>query len=456
MTSPVVAHDHAQIRDWPRQIKRAVLGAAVGNILEWYDYFVYGTLAGLVFPTLFFPEADRLTGTVASFATFFVGFLARPIGALIFGHFGDKHGRKNTLLVSLLIMCGGSLAIGLLPTYNHVGIWAPILLVVFRFVQGVGVGGEWGGAVTLAAEWAPNNRRGLVTSFVELAAPIATLIAVAAVSVSSALSGENFDASNWTAGWRWPFYASIVIAVIGFYLRMKVDESPEFLAAKETQAKDVAKGAEAKTPLIVLLRTQWREVILCAMLRAAENSSYYIFTTFAVPLAVLYVGMKEQTILNTITIASAVSIPVLLYAGHLSDRLGRAKVYMGSAVFMMFATIVFFGVLQWGGSAIIIAAFCLSLVPWAAHYGAQPALILESFNTLQRYSGASLGYQIASPLWGGLSPLIATLLLSISVWLVAGYLIALCIMTIVATAILVRVVKRSFGVAGSLDTGNIV
>ncbi|MFC9549931.1 MFS transporter [Rhodococcus sp. NPDC056960] len=423
------------IRKWPRKVKTAVVGATVGNILEWYDYFVYGTLAGLVFPALFFPDVDPFIGTVASFSTFFVGFLARPLGGIIFGHFGDKYGRKNTLLASLLTMCAGSLAIGLMPTFDQIGLWAPVLLVVARFVQGIGVGGEWGGAVILASEWAPKTRRGLVTSFVEIAAPVATLLAVGAVSLSASISGDTFDDTGLTAGWRWPFYISVLIAVVGFYLRSKVDESPEFEEAKATRGDT----KEANSPLRSLMRKQWREVLLCTALRAAENSSYYIFATFSIPLAIMYVGLAEQTILNALAVASGICIPFMLYAGHLSDRIGRTKVYVGSAAFMALATIGFFATLQFGSEALIIVAFSGSLIPWALHYGAQPALIIESFGVLQRYSGASIGYQVASPLWGGLSPLIATLLVQINPWLVAAYLVVLCGLTIVATLLLVRV-----------------
>jgi MFS transporter, MHS family, shikimate and dehydroshikimate transport protein len=423
------------VTKWPAAVKRAVIGATVGNILEWYDYFVYGTLAGLVFPALFFPDADPFVGTIASFATFFVGFLSRPLGGIIFGHFGDKYGRKNTLLASLLTMCVGSLAIGLMPTYNVIGIWAPVILVIARFIQGVGVGGEWGGAVILAAEWAPNSRRGLVTSFVEIAAPVATLLAVGAVAASSALSGPTFDDTSLLAGWRWPFYVSVLIAIVGFYLRTKVDESPEFEAAKAARNE----SKEAKSPLRSLMRKQWREVLLCTGVRAAENSSYYIFATFSIPLAIMFVGLAEQTILNALAVASAVSIPFLLYAGHLSDKVGRTRVYVASAAFVAISTVGFFAVLQFGNEALIIVAFCGSLIPWALHYGAQPALIIESFGVLQRYSGASIGYQVASPLWGGLSPLIATLLAKVSPWLVAGYLVVLCGVTIAATIGLVRV-----------------
>jgi MFS transporter, MHS family, shikimate and dehydroshikimate transport protein len=436
------------ISKWPREVKSAVLGATVGNILEWYDYFVYGTLAGLVFPALFFPDVDPLVGTIASFSTFFVGFLSRPLGGIIFGHFGDKYGRKNTLLASLLTMCVASLAIGLMPTFAQIGIWAPIFLVVFRFMQGIGVGGEWGGAVVLAAEWAPKTRRGLVTSFVEIAAPVATLLAVGTVSASSALSGDNFGGISWASGWRWPFYASVIIAVIGLYLRLRVKESPEFEEAKAIHRDD----PEAATPLRSLLRHQWREVLLCVSLRAAENSSYYIFTTFAIPLAVLFVGLGEQTILNAVAIASAVCIPFLLYSGHLSDRLGRARVYMGSAAFVAVATIAFFTTLQFGTEEIIFLAFCGSLIPWAVHYGAQPALILESFGVLQRYSGASIGYQTGSPLWGGLAPLIATVLVQVSMWLVAGYLVLLCVLTIIATLILVKIRAKDIAEAEKVPT----
>ena len=435
-STEVLDHGHeTPISRWPRKVKDAVVGATVGNILEWYDYFVYGTLAGLVFPALFFPDASPLIGTISAFATFFVGFLARPLGGIIFGHFGDKYGRRNTLLASLLTMCVSSLAIGLMPTFSQIGIWAPVLLVVARFFQGIGVGGEWGGAVILASEWAPNSRRGLVTSFVEVAAPAATLLAVGAVGASSALSGEAFGDSDLTAGWRWPFYMSVFIAMVGLYLRSRVEESPEFEEAKATREAT----QETHSPLRSLLRRQWREVILCTMLRAAENSSYYIFTTFSIPLAIMFVGLGEQTILNCIAIASAVCIPFLLFAGHLSDRIGRTRVYVGSAAFVAIAAVGFFATLQFGNEALIIIAFCGSLIPWALHYGAQPALIIESFGVLQRYSGASIGYQVASPLWGGLSPLIATLLIQVSMWLVAGYLAVLCALTIAATLLLVKV-----------------
>jgi MFS transporter, MHS family, shikimate and dehydroshikimate transport protein len=429
--------------------RKAVIGSMVGNILEWYDYFVYGTLAGLVIPHLFFPETDTFVGMIAGFSTFFVGFLARPLGGIIFGHIGDSRGRKSSLILSLLVMAGASLLIGFLPTYEQVGWWAPALLVLLRFVQGIGVGGEWGGAVILSAESSPKKRRGFVTALVETAAPVATLLAVFSVSVSSNLSGANFNGSDLTAGWRWPFYASVLIALVAFYLRRKVDESPEFLAAlEERKALGTTKNApKERIPLVRLFKTQGTEVALAALLRAAENSSYYIFTTFAIPLGVLYANLAEQTLYDTITIASALCIPFLVFSGWLSDKIGRTRVYVGSAVLMIVLTVAFFLTLQSGVTTLIIVGFAMSLIPWALHYGAQPALILESFKTDQRYSGASLGYQIGSPVWGGLSPLIATLLAAINVWLVAVYLVVLCLITIGATLYLRATVKRK-GVLG--------
>ena len=431
----------------PGAVRRTVIGATIGNILEWYDYFVYGTLAGLVIPQLFFPGTDRLVGMIAGFSTFFVGFAARPIGAMIFGHIGDSKGRKNSLLISLLVMAGSSTLIGFLPTYAQIGWFAPLLLVLLRFCQGIGVGGEWGGAVVLSAESSPKRRRGLVTALVEVAAPVATLLAVSAVSLSSGISLGNFAGSSLTAGWRWPFYASILIAGVAMYLRFRIHESPEFLSRAAERKSAANEGKRSHPPIVELFKTQPAEVILATLLRAAENSSYYIFTTFAIPLGVLYAGLQEQTIYNTITIASAVCIPFLVFSGWLSDKIGRTRVYAGSAVLMIVLVIAFFLMMQSGINVVVVGAFVFSLVPWALHYGSQPALILESFSTGHRYSGASIGYQLASPLWGGLSPLIATLLAAVNVWLVAVYLIVLCIITIAATLYL-RVLVRRKGILG--------
>ncbi|MDT0196468.1 MFS transporter [Arthrobacter sp. AB6] len=407
-------------------VRRTLVSATVGTTIEWYDFYIYATCAALVFPTVFFKDSDPQLAVLASFGTYTVGFLARPLGGVIFGHMGDRIGRKAALISTLLIMGFGTLAIGMLPTYEQIGIWAPILLVVLRIVQGIGVGGEWGGAVLIAMEAAPKEKRGFYAAWPGFGVPVALLISTGVISFVSAVTGDDFVGSGPFAGWRWPFYVSVLLILVGFYMRAKVDESAAF---KKTKAM----GAVAKQPVIEVIRKNWREILTIIFLRAGENAPYYVFASFVLVYGTTVLGFSREFILNCVLGASAIAMFTVPFFGWLSDRIGRRRTYVIGTMLQLLFIFPYFGLLNTGHPVVVAVTVVLSLVPWTMQYGPQPALIAESFPAGLRYSGASLGYQFSSPLWGGLAPLIAVALLPVSIWWIAAYMAALCIVTLVAS-----------------------
>ena len=420
---------------------RVALASLIGTSVEWYDFFLYGTAAALVFNKLFFPQLDPLTGTVAAFATFAVGFIARPIGGIIFGHYGDRIGRKKMLYITLLIMGLATALIGLLPTYNSIGIWAPILLVVLRLAQGFGLGGEWGGAVLMAVEHAPPNRRGFFGSFPQIGAYIGLLLSTLVFRYFSRMPEATF--LSW--GWRVPFLMSFLLVGVGLYIRMKIAESPVFLKLKEQAALE---KSAPKMPILEVIKHP-RNILLAMGARFAENGLFYIFTAFALTYVSTQLGVDRVVALNGLLIAAAVNIVLGPLWGLLSDKIGRRPVYIYGAVACGLLAFPFFWMLQTRQPGMIWLAIVLPLsLGHAAMYGPQAAFFSELFPAHVRYSGASLGYQLASVFAGGLSPLIATALLA---WgggspaAVSIYMIVLVLITVVSVGLMKETARTGIG-----------
>jgi metabolite-proton symporter len=430
----------------PTPVGRVVAASFVGTAIEWYDFFLYGTAAALVFPRLFFPTADPLAGTMAAFATYAVGFVARPIGGVVFGHYGDRVGRKAALVATLMVVGVSTFLIGTLPTYEAIGPAAPALLAVLRFVQGLGVGGEWAGAVLLVVEHGPGRRRGFHASWVQAGAPAGLLLATAAFGLAAQLPEETFLA--W--GWRVPFLLGIVLTGVGLFLRFRVLESPLF---------DRAAGANpgAGLPLAEVVRRHPRNVLLAMGARVAENGSYYLFTVFALTYTTQQIGLPRETVLDGVLIAAAAHLVVTPLFGALSDRVGRRPVYLGGAVFLAAFAFPFFRLVGSGTVAGVWLAITLGMVGHAAMYGPQAAFLAELFGTRVRYTGASLGYQLAAPLSGGLAPLVATALLAWAggdPWPVAVYLIGLAVVTVVSVLLAAETHRRDLAGVGTPGEGD--
>jgi MFS family permease len=384
------------------ELRKAVIAATVGTTIEWYDFFIYGIAAGLVFPKLFFPHEDPLTGTLAAFGTYFIGFIGRPIGAAIFGHYGDRIGRKATLISTLLLMGISTFLIAFVPGYASIGAWGAVILTVLRMLQGIGVGGEWGGSVLISMEWARSHgSRGLIASWPQFGVPTGLFLANLVILGFSAWSGAAFL----TWGWRVPFFLSIVLVAVGLWIRLGILETPVF-------RRLVAERKIERAPIVEVLRKQPRTILLSALLRMAEQAPFYIFTAFVFAYSVGTLKMSRDLILAAVLAASCVSFVTIPLAGHFSDRIGRRTMYLiGAAVTGLFG-FLYFKMLGTGIPAVVFIAIVLSLIPHGLQYGPQAGLIAEAFTPRLRYSGASLGYQLASIIAGGPAPLIATALLA--------------------------------------------
>lgn len=381
-------------------LRKAVVAATVGTTIEWYDFFIYGTAAGLIFPKLFFPNEDPLTGTLASFGTYFVGFIGRPIGAAIFGHYGDRIGRKATLIATLMVMGIATFLVAFVPSYESIGIWGAIILTVLRMLQGIGVGGEWGGSVLISMEWARSHgSRGLVASWPQFGVPSGLFLSNLVILGVSAWSGAGF--STW--GWRVPFFLSIVLIGIGLWIRLGILETPVFRQLLEEDKIE-------RTPIVEVIRKQPREILLSALLRMAEQAPFYIFTAFVFAYGVSTLKMSRDLILAAVLVASCVSFITIPLSGHISDRIGRRNMYLIGAGATGLFGFLYFGMLDTRLPSAVFIAIVLSLIPHDIQYGPQAALIAEAFTPRLRYSGASLGYQLASIIAGGPAPLIATAL----------------------------------------------
>jgi MFS family permease len=410
------------------QLRRAVVASTIGTAIEWYDFFLYSTVTGLVFAKLFFPKSDALTGTLEAFAIYAVGFAARPVGAAIFGHYGDRIGRKSTLIATLLLMGLATFAVALVPTYEEIGIWGAVILTALRFLQGVGVGGEWGGSVLMSMEWARSDKsRGLIASWPQFGVPCGLFLANLAVLAFSQMSGDSFL----TWGWRIPFALSLILVAVGVYIRLGIMETPIF-------ARLLAEQKIERAPTMEVIRRQPKEIILSAFARMSEQAPFYIFTAFVFSYGTGTLKISRDFLLVAVLAASVLSFVSIPVFGHISDRIGRKAMYMLGAATTGIFGFIYFGMLDTGSAVLIFLAIVLSLVPHDMQYGPQAALIAESFTGRLRYSGASLGYQLASVIAGGPAPLIATWLFGQyhSAHAIATYIAACAVISLIATALM--------------------
>jgi MFS family permease len=415
--------------DHSRELRKAVIASTVGTTIEWYDFFLYGTAAGLVFGKLYFPNSDPTTATLLAFSTYFVGFASRPLGAAIFGHYGDRIGRKATLIATLMLMGIATFLIAFVPDYSSIGIWGGIILTVLRALQGIGVGGEWGGSVLLSMEWSRggHHNRGFLASWPQWGVPAGLFLSTIAMLGATALSGDQFL----TWGWRVPFFLSIVLIGIGLWIRLGILETPVFQKLLSEQKIE-------RAPIVEVFKKQPKEILLSALLRMGQQSPFYIFTAFVFSYGVGTLHMSRDFILTAVLAASFVSFFSIPLFGHISDRIGRRKMYLiGSATCGLFA-FLYFGMLDTAIPSAVFIAIVLSLIPHDMMYGPQAALIAEAFTPRLRYSGSSLGYQFASIIAGGPAPLIATALFATyhTGYAVAIYLAVCAVISLVSTALM--------------------
>jgi MFS family permease len=437
ITSAIAGSSTLSDSEHSRQLRRAVIAATVGTTIEWYDFFIYGTAAGLVFGKLYFPNEDALTATLAAFGTYFIGFIGRPIGAAIFGHYGDRIGRKATLIATLLCMGIATFLIAFVPSYASIGIWGAVILTVLRVIQGIGVGGEWGGSILISMEWARGHgSRGLIASWPQFGVPCGLFLANLAILVFSTVSGDQFL----TWGWRIPFLMSIFLVGLGLWIRLGILETPVF-------QKLVSDRKVERAPIAEVIKRQPREILLSALARMAEQAPFYIFTAFVFAYATGTLKMSRDFVLSAVLVASLLSFVTIPLSGHVSDLIGRRKMYLiGAAVTGVFG-FLYFGMLDTALPAAVFIAIVLSLIPHDMMYGPQAALIAEAFTPRLRYSGASLGYQLASVIAGGPAPLIATWLFSKyhSGYAIAVYIAACAVVSLISAAMMPDYTGKDIG-----------
>lgn len=409
-------------------LKRVVTASMAGTVVEWYEFFLYGTAATLVFSKVFFAETtSELNAIFLAFATYAVGFVARPLGGIVFGHYGDKFGRKKLLQFSLLLVGAATFLMGCLPTFGQIGYWAPGLLVALRFIQGFAVGGEWGGAILLVAEHSPNNRRGFWASWPQAGVPVGNMLATVVLLVLTATLTESAFLS-W--GWRVAFWLSAVVVLVGYYIRTKVTDAPIFVAAQQ-EAEQIKATSFS---VIEVLKRYPRGVFTAMGLRFGENIMYYLVVTFSITYLKVSVGADTSSILWYLLVAHAVHFAAVPVVGYLADRFGRRPVYMVGAVLGGTWGFFAFPMMNSGNYVVITAAITLGLMIHALMYAPQPAIMAEMFPTRMRYSGVSLGYQVTSIVAGSLAPLIAVKLLDVydSPVPISIYLAIACAITLVA------------------------
>jgi MFS family permease len=414
--------------DHRAQLRRAVIASTVGTTIEWYDFLLYSVVTGLVFGPLFFPKSDPTVGVLEAFGVYFVGFIGRPIGAAIFGHYGDRIGRKATLIATLLITGIATAAVGLVPTYASIGIWGAVILTIIRLIQGIGVGGEWGGSVLLSMEWARTNKhRGFICSWPQFGGPAGLFLANVAVLVFSALSGDQFLV--W--GWRIPFLLSLIMVAVGLYIRLGILETPAFQKILKEQRVE-------RVPVLEVIKRQPKEIVLSLLARSAEQGPAYIYLAFVYFYGTQVLHQDRNFLLASLICAGIVSFFTIPISGWISDRIGRKRMYILGAVCTGIFGFIYFAMLNSLLPVLIFFGIVLSFVPHDMLYGPQAALIAESFTPRLRYSGSSLGYQLASITAGGPAPIIATALYAWtkSGYAIGGYIAFMAIVTIIATVMM--------------------
>lgn len=385
-----------------KQMRRILIASLVGSSIEWFDYFLYGTVAALVFNQLFFVNEDPAIGLLLSYASFALAFFIRPFGGVIFSHIGDRIGRKKTLVLTLSLMGVATFGMGLLPTYQAVGIWAPILLITLRLVQGLGIGGEWGGALLLAVEYAPAEKRGLFGAIPQMGVTIGMLLGTIALSIMTLLPESAFM----TWGWRLPFIFSALLVFFGLWIRKGIDETPSFKKVKES-------GEVPKLPIVETLKNYWREVIIAVGAKVVETAPFYIFSTFVVSYATSNLGFSRTATLTAVMIATIITTIFIPFMGMLSDKIGRKKLFIGGTIGMALFAFPYFWLLQQKSVLLLIIATVIGLgVIWAPITAVLGTMFSEIFDARIRYTGITLGYQIGAALAGGTAPLVATALLN--------------------------------------------
>jgi metabolite-proton symporter len=418
-----------------RSPRKVIVASLLGTSLEWYDFFLYSTAAAIVFNKLFFPDVDPAIGTLLAFTTAAVGFVARPLGGIVFGHLGDRRGRKQVLVITLLTMGIATVLIGALPTYDAIGIAAPILLAVLRFVQGLGLGGEWGGAVLMTLEHGAPERRGLNSSWPQVGVPMGNLLAAGALGVLGAVLSEDAFLS-W--GWRIPFLLSGALVLAGLWIRLTVAESPLFAEVERS-------GAKAKLPLLEVLKRHPRQLLIAMAARIGTDVAFYTFTVYSLVYITTVVGRERSVGLTAVLVGSACQLALIPFFGALSDRFGRRPVYAAGAIAAAAWAFAFFPLLATGSTPVIVLAVVVALATHAAMYGPQAAFIAELFATELRYSGASMGYQLAGILGGGIAPIVAIALVDATgtSFAVSGYVLAMVVLTLIALAVAPETSERS-------------
>ena len=404
MSTTIADDHHAEVTN--KDLKKVVVASLIGSTIEWYDFFLYGVVAGLVFNKLYFPADDETVSTLLAYATFAVGFVARPLGGVVFGHFGDRIGRKAMLVLSLLMMGGATVAIGLLPTYDSIGIAAPIILLLLRVVQGIGIGGEWGGAVLMTYEYAPHHRRGLYASFPQIGLSLGLFMASGVMALLSMLP----DAAFMSWGWRTAFVASIVLVILGTWIRSQIDESPEF-----KKAKAESRGRDEGMPIADLARRYPKSVILGMGARYIDGVFFNIFAVFSILYLTRYVGMDRTFALWTVACAALLMVAFIPLFGRLSDTLGRPKTYAIGSGLLALSVFPAFWLMSTGDPVLVVLGIVLPFgIVYPMCYGPEAALFADLFDARVRYTGISFVYQFSGIFASGITPMIATYLMAIN------------------------------------------
>ena len=427
----------SQDQNKEQNMRRVALTSLAGTSIEWYDFFLYGTAAAVIFPKAFFPQdLPPMVLLIISFSTFAVGFIARPLGGLIFGHFGDRVGRKRTLVVALMMMGAATTLIGLLPTYAAIGVAAPLILVLLRFVQGLAIGGQWGGAMLLVTESAPADQRGWYGAYAQAGAPVGVILAnLAFIGVSSSMSEEAF--MDW--GWRLPFIASIVLIGISMYVQLRLEDTEAFKALQESQDGEASDQPIASSPVVEAIRKYPRRIMLAAGAFLSVQVTFYILIAFIIAYGVTApeLALSRDTMLTAVLIAAAIMVPSQFYFSGLSDRVGRKQIYRWGAILTGLWGFALFPLINTGEPLMIVIAVTLGLTFLGMQYGPQAAYFSELFTTEVRYSGASLGYQISAILGGALAPTIAVLLWNeLGIFYVSVYILIAAILTLLSLSAL--------------------